>query len=158
MVNNDAKNIAGVNLADCLHELELEGVVVADGIVGHHVKRDGALLLKIEIAVDLLHVWVALYKVHDALLQLFSFLAGAYGINAYSNNDVIFVVKQFGDGAREPMYAHSGHRVRHADVERANDGVGAVVVEDDVIDAEYPGKLLHVLLDVVHHVLGYALA
>ncbi len=56
------------------------------------------------------------------------------------------------------MDAAGRHRLGHTDVERADDGVGTVVVEDDVVDTEHTGELLYVALDVDHHLLGNALA
>ena len=158
MIDDDVEDIAGINLTDGLKELILEGVVVVDAVVGHHVESDGALLLKIEVAVYLLDVGVTLQESHHAFLQ-FTFLAVVTnGIDTHGDDDVVFVVEQFGDGPGEPMDAVGRHGFGHADVERTDDGIGTVVVEDDVVDAEHTGKLLHVALDVDHHLLGDALS
>lgn len=136
----------------------MEGIVVMHRIVRHHVEGDGTLFLKIEIAMHLLDMRIALQKSHHTLLQLTLLAMVANCIDAHSDNDMIFIVEQFGDGPGEGMDTFGRHRFGHADVERADDGVGTIVVEDDIIDAEHPGILHHVLHDVMHHVLRNALA
>ena len=152
MVDVYVENIFGIDLADSLQELEMESVVVMDGIVGHYVEGDGVFLLKMEVAMHLLNMWIALQEIHNAFLQLTILAMVTYGIDAHCDDDMILVVEQFGNGPCKAMDAPGRHRLRHADVERTDDGVGTIVVEDDIIDTEHSGKLLHVLHDVVHHV------
>lgn len=56
------------------------------------------------------------------------------------------------------MNAVGRHGFWHTDVERTDDGIRTVVVEDNVVDTEHTSKLLHIVLDVDHHLLGNALA
>ncbi len=93
VVDDDVEDIVGIDLADGLKELVVEGVVVVDGIVGHHVEGYGALLLKIEVGMDLLDVGIALQEGHYTPLQLALPAVVADGVDAYSYDDMVFVVE-----------------------------------------------------------------
>ena len=66
MVDVYVENIFGIDLADSLQELEMESVVVMDGIVRHYVEGDGVFLLKMEVAMHLLNMWISLQEIHNA--------------------------------------------------------------------------------------------
>ena len=87
MVDVYVENIFGIDLADSLQELEMESVVVMDGIIRHYVEGDGVFLLKMEVAMHLLNMWIALQKIHNAFLQLTILAMVTYGIDAHCDND-----------------------------------------------------------------------
>lgn len=116
VIDDNVEDIAGVNLADGLKELVMEGVVVVDLVVGHHVEGNCALLLQIEVAMHLLDMRVALQESHYALLQICFHTVVTNGIDAHRDDDVVFVVEQFGNGSREPVDAVGRHGFGHADM------------------------------------------
>ena len=93
MVDDDVEYIAGINLADGLKELILKGIVIVNRVVGHHVEGDCALLLKIEVAMYLLDMGVALQESHHTLLQFTLLAMIANSIDTHRNDDMILVIE-----------------------------------------------------------------